>query len=125
MKKLVEDAVPLLPGKEADVFSWSQTQRSTSQHIQLHRQRGFRCCAKRVAAFPERPDVTICISAITEAELRYGMAKRAVSAKHRQAIEGLLAHLEILPWGREEAAAYGDTRATLAARGHSVSEMNI
>ena len=80
---------------------------------------------KELQRFPKDPDVTICISAITEAELRYGMAKRAVSAKHRQAIEGLLAHLEILPWGREEAAAYGDTRATLAARGHSVSEMNI
>ena len=125
MKKLVEYAVPVLPGKEADVFSWSQTHRGTSQYIQLHRQRGFRCCAKRVAAFPERPDVTICISAITEAELRYGMAKRAVSAKRRQAIEGLLAHLEILPWGRGEAAAYGDTRAALEAQEHSVSEMDI
>jgi len=42
------------------------------------------------------PDTQLCISVITEAEVRYGMAKRALSPARRDAIEGLFANLEIL-----------------------------
>ena len=41
---------------------------------------------------------------ITEAEVRYGMAKRGLSPVCRAAIEGLFTNLENLPWGSEEAA---------------------
>lgn len=71
------------------------------------------------------PDATLCISSITEAELRYGIAKRPISDARRQAIDGLLANLEILPWGTQEAATYGTTRAALEARGLTVSEMDM
>ncbi len=71
------------------------------------------------------PDTQLCISAITEAEVRYGMAKRALSPARRDAIEGLFANLEILPWGSEEAAVYAQTRPSLEARGISVSLMDF
>ena len=67
----------------------------------------------------------LCISAITEAEVRYGMAKRAVSRERRSAIEGLFALLHILPWGSPEAAVYGRFRATLEAKGTTIALMDM
>ena len=67
----------------------------------------------------------LCISVITEAEVRYGMAKRALSPARRDAIEGLFANLEILPWGSEEAALYAQARSALESRGLSVSLMDL
>jgi tRNA(fMet)-specific endonuclease VapC len=67
----------------------------------------------------------LCISAITEAEVRYGMAKRAVSRERRSAIEGLFARLQILSWGSDEAAAYGQSRAKLEAQGTTVALMDM
>jgi len=71
------------------------------------------------------PDTQLCISAITEAEVRYGMAKRALSLARRDAIEGLFANLEILPWGSEEAAVYAQAKPSLEAKGLSVSLMDF
>src|SRR5208282_1018935 len=66
-----------------------------------------------------------CISSITEAELRYGLAKRPQAHALRAAIEGLLFKLRILPWGSKEAAAYGSLRAKLEASGSVLSELDL
>jgi len=65
-----------------------------------------------------------CISSITEAEVRYGLAKRPSHAL-RGAIEGLLFKLRILSWGSSEAAAYGNLRAKLEAAGTVLSELDL
>jgi tRNA(fMet)-specific endonuclease VapC len=70
-------------------------------------------------------DAVLCISVITEAEVRYGMAKRSLSRAQRSAIEGLFANLHILPWGSDEAAAYAQARAKLEARGISVAALDL
>jgi|SRR5580658_8532890 tRNA(fMet)-specific endonuclease VapC len=66
-----------------------------------------------------------CISSITEAELRYGLAKRPQALALHAAIENLLLKLRILPWGSNEAAAYGTLRARLEAAGNMVSELDL
>jgi tRNA(fMet)-specific endonuclease VapC len=66
-----------------------------------------------------------CISSITEAEVRYGLAKRPQAQALRAAIEGLLFKLQILPWGSKEAAAYGSLRARLKASGSVLSELDL
>jgi tRNA(fMet)-specific endonuclease VapC len=71
------------------------------------------------------PDAVLYISVITEAEVRYGMAKRSLSRAQRSAIEGLFANLQILPWGSDEAAAYAQARAELEARGISVAALDL
>ena len=68
---------------------------------------------------------TVCISAVTEAELRYGLAKRPAAHALRAAIEGLLFKFRILPWGSKEAAAYGDLRARLEELGISLADMDM
>jgi tRNA(fMet)-specific endonuclease VapC len=66
-----------------------------------------------------------CISSITEAEVRYGLARRPQAHTLRAAIEGLLFKLPILPWGSPEAAAYGNLRAKLEAAGTVLSELDL
>ncbi len=70
-------------------------------------------------------DAVLCISVITEAEVRYGMAKRALSRARCAAIEGLLANVQILPWGSDEALAYAQLRGKLEFQGITVSAMDM
>jgi len=71
------------------------------------------------------PDAMLAISVITEAEVRHGMVKHSLSRARRSAIEGLFAHLKILTWGSDEAAAYAEARAALGAHGIVVSAMDL
>lgn len=70
-------------------------------------------------------EATLCISVITEAEVRYGMEKRALSPGRRQAIEGLFGNLQILPWGSDEAAAFARTKVKLEDRGITLATMDL
>jgi tRNA(fMet)-specific endonuclease VapC len=70
-------------------------------------------------------EAAVSISVITEAEVRYGLAKHALSRKRADAVEGLLANLQILPWGSEEAAAYARTRTQLEGKGVTLSVMDM
>jgi tRNA(fMet)-specific endonuclease VapC len=73
----------------------------------------------------EDRDAAVCISVITEAEVRFGMAKRALSSGRCAIIEGLFANLQILSWGSDEASAYARVRAKLEAQGITVSAMDM
>ncbi len=66
-----------------------------------------------------------CISSITEAEIRYGLAKRPEAHSLRRAMEDLLLKFCILPWGSREAAAYGELRAKLEAKGSTLAELDM
>lgn len=66
-----------------------------------------------------------CISSITEAEIRYGLARRPQARALRAAVEALLFKLRVLPWGSKEAAAYGELRARLEAKGASLAELDM
>ena len=70
-------------------------------------------------------NAVLCISVVTEAEVRFGMAKHALSRARSAAIEGLLANVQILDWGSDEAAAYAQLRAKVEAREITVSAMDL
>ena len=70
-------------------------------------------------------DEAVCISSITEAELRYGLARRPATQALRVSVERLLLKLNILPWGSKEAAAYGTLRAKLEAAGIGLSQLDL
>lgn len=78
----------------------------------------------RYKRFLGDPDARICISAITEAEVRHGMEKRELGRVRRDAIEKLFLTVNILPWGSEEAVVYGRTKAALDRQGLSVALMD-
>lgn len=71
------------------------------------------------------PDAQICISAITEAEVRHGMERRELGRARKDAIEKLFLTVDILPWGSEEAIVYGKIKATLDRHGLSVAVMDM
>ncbi len=67
----------------------------------------------RVAATPVN---AISISTVTEAELRFGLAKRP-DTKHATAALQFLSTIPIMPWDSAAAVAYGRLRATLELAG--------
>ncbi|MFC5864346.1 PIN domain-containing protein [Acidicapsa dinghuensis] len=70
-------------------------------------------------------DTIVAISVITEAEIRFGMARHGLSQQRRQAIEHLLAHFAILPWQSKEALAYAETRHELETHGITLATMDL
>lgn len=70
----------------------------------------------------ERPS---CISVITEAELRFGLARRAVNIELRRIVENYLTSVDILPWTSVSAQRYGLLRAELDALGKPLAPMGL
>ena len=70
-------------------------------------------------------DEVFCLSVITEAEIRYGLAKRPEATLLRERMEWFLAAVKVLPWGRDEAGAYGSLRAKLESSGESLQNMDM
>jgi len=70
-------------------------------------------------------DDRVAISAITEAEIRYGLEKKPEAARWKQAVEDFLAAVEILPWDSDAARAYGAMRAAMSAHGKTLSAMDL
>jgi len=70
-------------------------------------------------------DSIACLSSITEAEIKYGLAKRPEATGLRTLMEGFLASIRVLTWGRDEADAYGLLRAKLEAAGKTLGSMDL
>jgi tRNA(fMet)-specific endonuclease VapC len=70
-------------------------------------------------------DEVVCLSAITEAEIRFGLAKRPEAVALRERMEWFLAAIKILSWGSEEAKAYGALRASLESSGKTLENMDM
>jgi tRNA(fMet)-specific endonuclease VapC len=66
-----------------------------------------------------------CVSAITEGELRYGLAKVAGSSIHHATVDGLLRKLMILPWDSDTASVYGTLRAKLQTTGRTLQSLDL
>ena len=78
---------------------------------------------QKLLKYSEEDDV--CISAITEAEIRYGLAKRKLSVETQAAIEQFLAKIDVLPWDSAAAKEYGTARASLERAGKPLANMDL
>ena len=72
-----------------------------------------------------RPGEVACISAVTEAELLYGIAKSGIGEQRMRLLKWFLQLVEIHPWGREEAAVYGRLRARQEAMGKTLGPLDM
>ena len=72
-----------------------------------------------------REDEQCCISAVTEAEIRYGLSLRPEATALRVLMLEFFSNVDILPWGSEEAAAYGTIRARLKKIGRTLGSMDL
>jgi tRNA(fMet)-specific endonuclease VapC len=78
--------------------------------------------AQRLAAVPM---AVLCMSAITEAELRFGLAKRPDNRTLHQAVQQLLLRVDVLPWDSRMAQRYGPLRAEMQAQGKVLAPMDL
>lgn len=81
--------------------------------------------AARARLLALKDDEVAAVSAITEAEIRYGLAKRPEATALKALMEGFLASIQVLPWDRDEADAYGRVRAKLEKNGISLGSMDM
>jgi tRNA(fMet)-specific endonuclease VapC len=71
------------------------------------------------------PVSDVGISVITEAELRFGVARLPQATKLGMVVEEFLRRLEVLVWDSAAARAYADLRARLEERGEPMGNLDL
>lgn len=77
---------------------------------------------RQLAAMPMED---IAISAVTEAELYYGLAKRGYPTGLTERVRQFLLRVDVLPWDHDITRTYGDLRASWEAKGLSLSPLDM
>ncbi len=76
---------------------------------------------KLLAAPPDR----ICLSAITRAELLYGLKQLPKTHRIHGAVVQFLELIQVLPWIEDAADYYADIRHQLTTQGQLIGEMDM
>jgi len=71
------------------------------------------------------PMASLCISAITEGELLFGLAKRPAAKQLHVAVRELLKRIDVLPWDSVAAEHYGIVRANMSSQGKVLSPLDL
>ena len=71
------------------------------------------------------PITNLCISAITQGELLFGLAKRPEAAALHAAVGEFLRRVDVLPWEAATARAYGPVRAAMQREGRVLAPMDL
>ena len=79
--------------------------------------------ASRLAALLDKQ--AFCISVITEAELRFGLARRPLNPDLRRIVEQFLATVMVKPWDSDCAQRYAVLRSELETRGTPLAPMDL
>jgi len=87
-----------------------------------HVMRGHPAVTARLTA---APIASLCISAITEGELLFGLARRPQATRLQRVVAEFLRRMDVLPWDRTSAARYGTIRAALQVRGLVLSPLDL
>lgn len=77
---------------------------------------------KRLLALPMEE---IVISAVTEGELLFGLAKRGYPAGLRERVRQFLLRVDVLPWDHDVTRAYADLRASCEAKGVTLAPLDM
>jgi len=78
--------------------------------------------ARRVVAVPM---ASLCISAVTEGELLFGLAKRPAAKQLHVAVREFLRRVDVLPWDSTAAELYGTVRADMASQGKVLAPLDL
>ncbi|MHB8214665.1 MAG: PIN domain-containing protein [Candidatus Sulfotelmatobacter sp.] len=71
------------------------------------------------------PIAEVAISVITEAELRFGVARLPQASKLGTVVEEFLRRLEIIPWDSLAARHYARVQAALEERGEPMGNLDL
>ena len=75
----------------------------------------------KVRAIPPRE---VCISAVTRAEMLYGLARKPEATRLVELVQALLSRVRSLAWSNEAAAHYAHIRAYLESKGEPIGNMD-
>ena len=78
--------------------------------------------ARRVVAVPI---TSLCISAITQGELLFGLAKRPDATALHVAVREFLRRVDVLPWEAATSEVYGPARAATQREGRVLAPMDL
>lgn len=78
--------------------------------------------ARRVVAVPI---TALCISAITQGELLFGLARRPDATTLHTAVWEFLRRVDVLPWDAATAQFYGTARAVTQREGRVLAPMDL
>ena len=98
---------------------WQMLDTNTASYIIKGRHSALRDRLGRV------PMATLCISAITEAELLRGVAKKPEAKRLPLIVNEFLLRVEILPWDSAAAKAWAQLRTACEKEGKSLSAMDM
>lgn len=73
----------------------------------------------------EAPIARLCISAITEGELLFGLARRPEAKRLHDVVHEFLRRVDILPWDSAVAENYGKLRGELVRLGKTLSPLDL
>jgi tRNA(fMet)-specific endonuclease VapC len=71
------------------------------------------------------PMSEVGVSVVTEAELRFGVARRGAPAHLKLAVEEFLLRVEILPWDSQAAKHYAGLRSALENAGTPIANFDL
>lgn len=72
-----------------------------------------------------RPMALLCISAITEGELMFGLAKRPTAKPLQTAVREFLKRVDVLAWDSNAASKYGEVRAAMEKQGKPMGPLDM
>lgn len=71
------------------------------------------------------PMAQVSISAVTEGELRFGVARRPDAGRLKLAVEEFLLRVQVLPWDSDAARHYALVRAALEGEGEPMGNLDV
>jgi tRNA(fMet)-specific endonuclease VapC len=71
------------------------------------------------------PIELISVSAVTEGELRYGVARRPEALRLKLIVDEFLRQVAISPWDSKAAQCYGQLRARLESKGMTLENLDL
>jgi len=71
------------------------------------------------------PMAALCVSAITEGELLFGLAKRPDATRLHLAVGQFLRRVDVLPWDSVVAKRYGTVRTDMARQGRILAPLDL
>ncbi len=77
---------------------------------------------RRVVAMPL---ASLCVSAITEGELLFGLAKRPDAKRLHSAVREFIRCVDVLPWDSAISEQYGSVRADMESRGKILAPLDL
>jgi len=73
----------------------------------------------------ETPMSALCISAITEGELLFGLIKRPEAKRLQTAVQEFLRRVDVLPWNSAISDFYGMSRVDLEKQGKTLAPLDL